>query len=154
APSNTEILFALGAGDLIVADTDSCDYPPEAKKLPHIGGMSAGDLEKIQVQFPDLVVAVGSINGKLISALRAAHIPTLVVDPHNTKDVIASIRMIGKAVGKEGMAEKTAKELMFRMQDVQRATAQARSRPKTLVVYSANPIYTSPPNSFIHDISA
>ena len=152
APSNTEILFALGAGDRIVADTESCDYPPEARKRPHIGGMSAGDLERIQVALPDLVVAVGSINQKLIGALRAARIPTLAVQPRTTDDVLATVRLLGKATGQDSTAERLAADVKGRIDRVRVLTARAPNRPKTLIVYSANPIYTSPPDSFIHDL--
>jgi len=152
APSNTEILFALGVGDRVVSDTESCDFPPEALKLPHIGGISAGDLERIEVEFPDLVVAVGFINQKLISALRAAHITTLVVQPHTTADVMTSIRLIGSAVGKDKEAQRITADMSTRLDQLRTLTSHAEVRPKTLVVYGVNPIYTSPPDSFIHDL--
>jgi iron complex transport system substrate-binding protein len=152
APSNTEILFAIGAGDKVVLDTDACDYPPDARNRPHVGGMSAGDLERIQVQFPDLVVAVGSINQKLVAALRSAHITTLVVQPHTTEEVLSSIRLIGTATGKEGEAARVVADVKRRIDQVQSITARAKTRPKTLIVYGVSPIYTSPPDSFIHDL--
>ena len=152
APSNTEILFAIGAGDRIVADTESCDFPPEAKKLPHIGGMSAGDLERIQVALPDLVVAVGSINQKLIGALHAAHVPTLAVQPRTTEDVLSTIRLLGRATGQDDQAIQIATAVKTRIERVRAITSRVASRPKTLIVYSSKPIYTSPPDSFIHDL--
>jgi iron complex transport system substrate-binding protein len=152
APSNTEILFALGLGEQVVADTESCDYPPEAKNRSHIGGMSAGDLERIQVLLPDLVVAVGPINQKLVTALRTANIPTLVVQPRTTNDVFASIRLIGKATGREAEADALASTMKTRIDRVREVTSRAAHRPKTLIAYSDKPIYTSPPDSFIHDL--
>ncbi len=152
APSNTEILFAIGAGDRVVADTESCDYPREAKLRPHVGGISAGDMERIQVALPDLVVCVGSINQRLITALRAAHIPTLAVQPRTTDDVFATMRLLGQATGQEDAAERLATDTKARIDRVRAVTARAANRPKTLIVYSSNPIYTSPPDSFIHDL--
>jgi len=152
APSNTEVLFALGAGDRIVADTNACDYPPEARNRPHVGGLSAGDLEKIQVAFPDLVVAVGSINQKLVLALRANHIPTLVVQPHTTEDVFSSIRLIGTAVGSDQQAAGLALEMKNKIDRVRKTAAAATHKPRCLIAYSVNPIYTSPTDSFIHDL--
>ncbi|HLJ57277.1 MAG TPA: ABC transporter substrate-binding protein [Chthonomonadaceae bacterium] len=152
APSNTEILFALGAGDRLVADTQSCDYPPEARNRPHVGGMSAGDLERIQTSLPDLVVAVGSLNRKLIDALRAARIPTIAIEPRRTADIFAGIRLIGKATGREAQADGLAAGMQKRIDRIRTIAAQAPSRPKTLIVYSDHPIYTSPPDSYIHDL--
>ncbi|GAH35910.1 unnamed protein product [marine sediment metagenome] len=47
APSNTEILFALGLADRVVAVTNLCDYPPEAKEKPSIGGFTTTNIEKV-----------------------------------------------------------------------------------------------------------
>ncbi|HKZ66012.1 MAG TPA: helical backbone metal receptor, partial [Chitinophagaceae bacterium] len=56
APSVTEILFAAGFGDKIVGVTNFCDYPPEAKQKPKIGGMSNPSLETVVSLKPDIVV--------------------------------------------------------------------------------------------------
>ena len=57
SPANTEILYALGLGDRVVAVTDFDDYPPEVKNKPSIGGFSTPDFEKIISLSPDLVIA-------------------------------------------------------------------------------------------------
>ena len=57
APSNTEILFALGLADRVVAVTDYCDYPPEALEKETIGGPWAPSIESIVALEPDLVLA-------------------------------------------------------------------------------------------------
>ena len=56
APSVTEILFAAGFGDRVVGVTTFCDYPPEAKRKPKIGGMSNPSLEAVISLKPDIVV--------------------------------------------------------------------------------------------------
>ena len=61
-PSVTEILFAIGAQDVLVGVTDFCDYPPEARKKPSVGGMVAPSLETIVALKPDLVVATSAGN--------------------------------------------------------------------------------------------
>jgi iron complex transport system substrate-binding protein len=61
APSNTEILFALGLGDKVVGVTDWCDYPPEALDKEKVGGYDTPDIEKIAALTPDLIlVAYGT----------------------------------------------------------------------------------------------
>ena len=72
--------------------------------------------------------------------------------PRTTDDVLSSIRLLGKAIGKDTESERLAKEVKGRIDAVRSTTAKAAHRPKTLIVYSANPIYTSPPDSFIHDL--
>ena len=56
APSMTEIMFSLGLGDHIVADTTYCDHPEEAKAKPKIGSMSSPSLEAIVSMKPDIVI--------------------------------------------------------------------------------------------------
>src|SRR5206468_12600363 len=55
APSVTEILFALGAGDQVVGDTAYCNYPEAAKRKPKIGGYATPNIELILALNPDLV---------------------------------------------------------------------------------------------------
>ena len=64
SPHNTELLFAAGAGDRVVAVVEYSDYPPAAKMLSSVGSASALDIERIAVLKPDLVVAWGSGNPK------------------------------------------------------------------------------------------
>ena len=58
APSNTEILFALGLGHKVVGVTDFCDYPEEAKAIEKVGGIEP-NLEKLVDLDPDLILAIG-----------------------------------------------------------------------------------------------
>ena len=81
-PSVTEILFAIGAQDVLVGVTDFCDYPPEARKKPSVGGMVAPSLETIVALKPDLVVATSAGNGEAVfTQLDRLKIAVYVVNP-------------------------------------------------------------------------
>ncbi|HKM51759.1 MAG TPA: helical backbone metal receptor, partial [Isosphaeraceae bacterium] len=82
APSNTELLFAIGAGDQVVAVTSFCDYPPEAQKRQRIGGFSceSQSLEQIVALKPDLVVAAGDLQWPVISQLERLHVPIVSLE--------------------------------------------------------------------------
>jgi len=69
APSNTEILFALGLGDKVVGVTEYCNYPEAATAKTKIGGYSTVDLEKVVALSPDLVLATGIHEASIIPAL-------------------------------------------------------------------------------------
>ena len=58
APSVTETLFALGFGNRVVGVTTYCDYPPEARRLPKIGGFTNPSVEAIVATRPDLVIGI------------------------------------------------------------------------------------------------
>lgn len=151
-PSDTEVLYALGAGDRIVAVTTADDYPPEVKQKPTIGNVLTSDIEQILAHKPDLVVAMGSLNQKPIDALEALHVPVLVVDPKNLTDTYASIRLLGQAVGAEAKAEQIVVDMQARLAAVQATVAQATHRPRILMLYGTDPIYTTGPDSFINDL--
>ena len=56
APSVTETLFAVGAGDRVVGVSRFCCYPPEVEQLPKVGGLFDPDVERIVELRPDLVL--------------------------------------------------------------------------------------------------
>ena len=77
APSNTEILFALGLGDRVVGVTSFCDYPEEAKSKEIVGDYSGHNLERIIELEPDLVLVYGPGDEEENIILRDAGIKVL-----------------------------------------------------------------------------
>lgn len=151
APSNTEIVYDLGAQDRIVAVTTADDYPPSVKRKPKVGPMMNASIENILAYHPDLVLAFGGLNDREIRQLRYLHVPTLVVDPHNLSEVYASILLIGRAVGEKEKASLLVQTMKRRLLQIERIVAHAKRRPKVLMIYQLNPIYTTGSNSFIDD---
>lgn len=80
APSNTEILFALGLADKVVAVTNLCDYPPEAKEKPNIGGFTTTNIEKVIALSPDLVLATSIHEKTIIPQLEQKGLAVLASD--------------------------------------------------------------------------
>ena len=87
SPGNTEIVFALGAGDRVVGVTSYSDYPEEAKTKPTIGGYHAPDVEKIVSLAPDVVFAMTDIQAKYIQILRQAGIRVVAVEPKTLPEI-------------------------------------------------------------------
>ena len=111
APANTEIAYAIGAGDKMVAGTSYDDYPEEAKALPKIGDFANPNVEKIASYSPDLVLAAGGIQDKLRSKLEDLGMKVYVVDPKTYDGTIATIENIGKLAGTEDGATAVADEM-------------------------------------------
>src|SRR5262245_14328603 len=90
APAMTEVCFALGLGDHVVGRTTYCDWPPEAQKLPAIGGLLDPNIERILRLNPDLLLVAKS--GKdLRGQLDAAGVPYMVLPNDTLDDVYTSI---------------------------------------------------------------
>ncbi len=111
SPSTTEILFALNAGDMIVANTYFCDYPSEAKKLPKAGSFSNIDFEKIKKFKPDLVITSTIVQKRINLELQKKGFRTVYLDPRSLTDILSSIKQIGKLIGREKESSKVIKKM-------------------------------------------
>ena len=118
APSNTEILYALDAGEEVVATTSLCDYPAEAVEKPSIGGWTNPKISRIHEFNPDLVIASDDLQDEAVEEIQEQGYPVLQVKPHSLEEVYESIRTIGERVGKESEAEKLVNEMKQGFRDV------------------------------------
>jgi iron complex transport system substrate-binding protein len=149
-PSNTEFLFALGAGDRVVGDDDFSDEPPAAKSKEHVGGVKV-NLEKVVSLKPDLIVTVKFSDGT-VEALSQSTAAVLVVDPQNAADVARTASMLGKAVGADG--DKLAADIQAKLDAVKARTANA-PKPRVFHEIDASDLtkmYTVGPGSFVDDL--
>ncbi|MDI3497358.1 ABC transporter substrate-binding protein [Archaeoglobus sp.] len=157
APSNTEILFAIGAGDRVVGVTDYCNYPPEVveKKekgeLVSIGGYTTINIEKVVSLKPDLVVATYGNGIENIETLRRMGLTVIAFDPKSVEDVMKDIILIGVATGEKENATKLVQEMLERIEKVRESV---KDKPKVRVAYILwyDPIWVSGKNTFIDEV--
>jgi iron complex transport system substrate-binding protein len=98
APSNTEILFALGLEDKIIGITNYCNFPEETKNIEKIGDTFPLNLERIVSLKPDLILAyTGQL--KEIPRLRELGLNTIVIEPLSLKETLKSIQMVATICG-------------------------------------------------------
>lgn len=109
APHLTELLFAAGAGDRVVAVSAHSDYPEAAKRLPQVGDAVLLDLERIVALKPDLVVvwANGS-SPQQLQRLRAAGLPVFSSAARDLAHIATTLRTLGRLAGTEAAAEARA----------------------------------------------
>ena len=106
APSDTEILFALGLGSEVVGTDDDSDYPAAATTLPHVGsGYPSFSVETIVSLKPDLVIGFGYTAPSYVSQLESLGIPVVVLAPKDVSGVISDITLVGKITGATAAAE-------------------------------------------------
>lgn len=109
----TEIVYALGFGDRVVAIDITSSYPPQAKEKPSIGYMRALSPEGVLALTPTLILAIeGSGPPDAVQVLSKAAVPfALVADAHDEDSVIRKVRFIAKALGAEQRGEEMAKAI-------------------------------------------
>ena len=139
-PSVTELLFAIGAQDLLVGVTDFCDYPPAARQKPSVGGMLAPGLETLVQLKPDLVVATSAGNREeTFTQVEQLRIPVYVVNPTRMADVLDLIARLGALTGRESAAARLAASLEARV-DAVAARVKTLPRPRVLYVLWPDPL--------------
>ena len=151
APSNTEILFALGLGDKVTGVTTLCNYPEEAKQKPKIGGFRPS-LEPIVGQQPDLVLAVPATPADVVTGLEGLQIPVLLLNPPTFDGVLANIRLVGRATGATAAAERLVTQMQQRWSAVAERARTAQTKPRVFYeLDGTNPasVYTAGAGTFI-----
>jgi len=144
APNLTEIVFAIGAGDHIVATDDFSDSPAAAKKLPKVGGQEPS-IERIVAAKPDVVLASASAN---VTALRAAHLPLEVIKTDRLDEVAPVMLQLGAL-----LHAPHANEAARAVRDGLAKQRRVRKHPPRILFAAWNqPLYVGGRDTFINDL--
>jgi iron complex transport system substrate-binding protein len=153
-PSVTEVLFAIGAQDLLVGVTDFCDYPAAARAKPSVGGMLAPSLETVVRLRPDVVVATPAGNREeTFDQIERLRIPVYVANPERVADVLDLITRLGGLTGHEGEAARLVASLDARVKAVA-AGIDGRPRPRVLYVLWPDPLIVPGRGSLVGELVA
>ena len=154
APSNTEVLFALGLGDKVVGVTEFCNYPEAAKAKPKIGGYSTVDLERTVAIEPDLILATNIHKDEIIPVLERLGLTVLTLDPKTLDEVLEAITLTGKCTGKQEAASQLVAEMRNRIRAVTDKTdnLSEAQRPRVFYVMWHEPLRTVSSHTRIHEL--
>jgi iron complex transport system substrate-binding protein len=142
APNLTEILFALGLREEIIAVTDFCDYPEAAKTKQRIGGFINPSIEKIVSLKPDLILGIRDGNRMdTVHRLNDLGFPVYVVDPMGFDGVVRTIVNIGEIVRKREQSTDMIRRIAKRKETVVRLT-QSLPKPRVFFQLGFSPIVT------------
>ena len=152
SPHAVEMLYAIGAGDNIVATTDHADYPEAARQIPRIGGYHGIQLEKLLALNPDLVVVWGSGNRpEDIDKMTQLGLKLYNSDPKTLESVADELEELGELTGHSRQAAAQAKQL--RNELARQTQAHANAKPIS-VFYQlwSQPLMTVAEGSWIQQI--
>ncbi|NKQ39071.1 MAG: ABC transporter substrate-binding protein [Methanosarcinales archaeon] len=152
APSNTEILFAIGAGDRMVGVTTFCDYPTDAKDIEKLGGFYPDAPEKIVNATPDIIFARPH-NKEMIEGIGKTNI-TIFIDEKNVEDIFENIKLIGTHIGNLPEAETLVNDMQSQLQIIENVVEgiPINQNPRILYITWHGPIFAAGPDSFIGNI--
>ena len=131
APSNTEILFAIGASKQLIGRDDFSDFPAEAKSIASVGGVQAYNFESIAKLQPDLVIAAGINSQEQVKSLENLKIPVYyLANPTNMDGLYANLNTVGLLSGHVKEAADLVTSLQKRVQAVETRVSKASTTPK------------------------
>ena len=153
-PATTEILFALGLGDEIIAVSSYCTWPLGAKKKEKVGSFSSPNIEKIITLKPDLVFVTGMEQAHLMAILSSLNIKYISVDPKNIDELVDSIKEIGAVTGKTDQAAAVNKNIKDALTKIGKSVSRTRpsQRPKIYMEIWYDPIMSPGKGSFVDDM--
>ncbi len=154
APSNTEILFALGLDSRIIGVTDYCNYPKEAALKPHVAGYTTPDLEKLVTLKPDLIMAESVHEKTVLPALENLGFTVILLQSHSLNEILSNISVSGRVTGRIKHAEKLVADISARINAVAAAgkNLPSEKRPRVMYVIWNEPVWTMGRNTYIDDI--
>ena len=132
----TEAVYALGAEHMLVATDTTSLYPDAAARTPKVGYLRQLSAEGVLSLKPDAVIGAGETGPAIVlEQLRAAGVQVETVPAtHDWAEVLAKLRMAGRATGKQAAAEVLAQQLQQQWQAVQADVARARRKPRALFI--------------------
>jgi len=155
APSNTEILFALGLGDKVVGVTDYCEYPPEALNKTKEGEYATPNIEKIVALNPDLILAGYGNPIEVVYTLAGLGLTVFGIKTTDLDDLLNDIRRVGEITDKEVEAQALTSAMASRIQAVTNQTAELEQRPRVFYIVwggEGSALWTAGSGTFIHEL--
>jgi iron complex transport system substrate-binding protein len=151
APSVTETLFALGAGEQLVGICTFCDFPREVERIDRIGSYLAPNVEAIVAKTPDVVIGVPPNSPEAVAALQRAGLRVVIVQVDTIEQIEAAMRTIAREAGRDAQGETLLGELRQRMAAV-RARLEGAPQRRVLIVVGQNPLIAVGSGIFLNEL--
>lgn len=153
-PGGTEMLFAAGAGDRLLATARGSDAPEAAKRLPTIGDANTVNFERLVALEPDVVVVWEHLNNRrVVESLRKLRLRVYSIRARSLADIPRSVRRLGALAGTGAVAELEARRLEARLQSL--AGRKVDGEPlRVFYMLWAEPLYTVGSRHIIGDAIA
>ena len=154
APNLTELVCAVGAGNLLIGRTSVCNYPPEiVARVPAVGDFGVPSIERILALKPTVLLETDTADPTTLARLRRTGVAVVHVPCVRLDDIPNAMFLIGETVGR-------AREAAVQAADLRRKIAALRSaanafhgpRPRVYVEIWNDPLSTVGRNSFLAEL--
>ncbi|QFU24258.1 cobalamin-binding protein [Shewanella eurypsychrophilus] len=152
SPHSVEMLYAIGAGESILATTEHADFPASALDIPRIGGYHGIQIERVIEIDPDLVVVWGSGNkAEDVERLKELGFNVYNSDPKTLEAVASELKELGELTGHQDAANQVADDYLAKLAQLRKSNW---AKPEVKVFYQlwSTPLMTVAKNSWIQQI--
>jgi iron complex transport system substrate-binding protein len=147
SPGATEILFAIGAEDQVIAVDEWVNFPPETENLERVKYIDP-DPERVLSLTPDLVL-MATAQQLQVEQLRSLGLTVLFnLEPDSIEGVLQNILLLGLVTGHSEEAETLVAQMRIRITIVEEAISDIDQGPRVFYELSSD-LYTAAPNTFI-----
>ncbi|HEY9043319.1 MAG TPA: cobalamin-binding protein [Rheinheimera sp.] len=154
APHITEMLYAIGAGDRLVAVSDYSDYPEQAADLPSVANYASINIEAVLALQPDLVIAWRTGNPQAdVKRLQQLGIEVAFSDPLTLDDIAEELIMLGELTGLQPLAQQQAEQFKAQLNQ-QRQQYQHKTPVTVFFAMGTTPLSTVANNAWPQQILA
>lgn len=151
SPAVTEMLFAIGAGPMVVGVSDYCNFPPEVAQRPKVGAVMTLNLEKTLSLRPDLFLTTDG-NPRFYERLdRLSRAQIVQVSSVTLASVSQNIEDLGRITGKEAEADRLAERIRRGIRETA-ARSGTGPRPRVFYMVWGEPLITAGPGSYLDDL--
>jgi iron complex transport system substrate-binding protein len=151
APSVTETLFALGAGDLLVGICSFCDFPQDVERITRVGSYAMPNVEAIIAQSPDVVIGVPPNSPEVIAALQRTGLKVVIVQVDTIAQIENAIRTIAREAGRASEGEQLLVTMRQQIAAIQARLSGAPQR-RVLMLVGQNPLIAVGSDIFLNEL--
>lgn len=151
APSDTELLYAIGAQDQLIGVSTFCDYPPQAKTKEKVGSFVSVNMEKLARLRPDLVLLV---NGQesLAMSLQHHNYKTIVLPNDHLNQIAKNLITCGQLTEHQDEAKQEAKTVSNGLTNLAQIIRQAKTKPRVFFCVWPEPLMAVGGNCFLNEV--
>lgn len=151
APSETEVLFALGLDEQVAGVSDLDDYPEAVKDKPRMGGFQV-NVEAIVAAQPDLILAASLIDEATVKSLTDMGLQVFQSNPKTIDAVMEHIQTIGEITNHQAEADEVVGKMKQEVQTVTDAVGSLSEDQKKKVYIEFSPGWTVGKGEFMDEM--
>lgn len=153
SPANTELAYAAGFGESLIAVSAYSDYPPKAKQLEQVADWQGINVERIIALKPDLILAWrGGNPQRPLDQLAALGIPIIYFDSNSIESVISDIEQLAQYSPKPDIAQQSVSNMREQLAQLKQRYGQQKYKKPLFVQLGTQPLFTTGKDTIQNDI--